>query len=277
MIIDTHTHFYNPERPRGVPWPPKDNKLLHRPVLPAHYQAMAEPEGITGTVVVEASAWFEDNQWILDLAADNPVIVGFVGHVNPDQPDFKAQLAQLAPHPLFLGIRCGGQYFENVDSGNFMRDMETLTRYDLELDVLLREPHFPRLYAVAERLPDLRIVVNHTGHMPVDGNPIPTVWHDHYAKMASYPNIYLKVSAVMEQSTVEPAPTDLDFYRPGLDAMWHAFGQNRVIYGSNWPVCERAGTFAQSLNIVKAYWAEKGSAAAEKYFWQNAKAVYKWV
>ena len=71
MIIDTHTHFYDPTRPQGVPWPPKENQLLYRTVLPADAQALAAPVGVTGTVVVEASAWLEDNQWILDLAAND--------------------------------------------------------------------------------------------------------------------------------------------------------------------------------------------------------------
>ena len=68
MIIDTHTHFYDPTRPQGVPWPSKENELLYRTVLPQHHRALAEREGVTGTVVVEASKWLEDNQYVLDLA-----------------------------------------------------------------------------------------------------------------------------------------------------------------------------------------------------------------
>ena len=73
MIIDTHTHFYDPYRPEGVPWPPRDDALLYRRVLPEDYKAVAVPEGVTGTVVVEASEWVEDNGWILDLAATEPL------------------------------------------------------------------------------------------------------------------------------------------------------------------------------------------------------------
>src|SRR5947209_6291608 len=75
-IIDTHTHFYDPMRPQGVPWPPKEDKLLYRRVLPEHFQNLTKSQHVTGTVVVEASAWVEDNDWILDLAAKNPIIVG---------------------------------------------------------------------------------------------------------------------------------------------------------------------------------------------------------
>ena len=108
MIIDTHTHFYDPARPEGIPWPGADEELLYRTVLPGHHRALAAPEGVTGTVVVEASAWLEDNQWILDLAADEPWIVGLVGHVDPNRPEFKTAIDRFAANELFCGIRCGG-------------------------------------------------------------------------------------------------------------------------------------------------------------------------
>ncbi len=82
-VIDTHTHFYDPTRPGGVPWPPKDDAVLYRRVLPGDYRALPKPRRVAATVVVEASPWLEDNQWILDLAAKDPFIVGFVGNLNP--------------------------------------------------------------------------------------------------------------------------------------------------------------------------------------------------
>jgi predicted TIM-barrel fold metal-dependent hydrolase len=80
----------------------------------------------------------------------------------------------------------------------------------------------------------------------------------------------------MEQSVVQPAPADVNFYRPTLDALWRIFGEDRLIYGSNWPVCERAGTFQQSIDIVKAYLAGKRQSKWDKYFWRNGQAAYKW-
>ena len=277
MIIDTHTHFYDPNRPQGVPWPPENNKLLYRTVLPEHHKALAVPEGVTGTVVVEASLWLEDNAWILNLAAQDPYIVGLVGHIDPNRPEFGAELARFSAHPLFRGIRCGARSFEDVEQGTFLADMETLAGLDLELDVLIRQPHLNDLLSLARHLPELRIVVNHIAHMPIDGKAVPSKWIDTYNQIATHPNVWIKVSAVMEQSTIQPAPADVDFYRPALDALWAAFGEDRVIYGSNWPVCERAGTFKQSIDIVKAYVRGKSQEAWDKYFWQNGKAAYKWI
>ena len=80
-IIDTHTHFYDPTRPQGVPWPSKDDAVLYRPILPAEFNELARPHGVTGTVVVEASPWVEDNQWVLELAAREKSILGVVGRL----------------------------------------------------------------------------------------------------------------------------------------------------------------------------------------------------
>ena len=275
MIIDTHTHFYDPQRPAGVPWPSPENKLLYRTVLPEHFRAVAAPHGVTATVVVEASAWSADNQWILDLADTNPMLIGLVGHVDPNVPTFADEIARWMANPRFCGIRCGGRFFEDVHGGTFLQDMETLAASGGELDALVRKEHFAGVIAVAQRLPSLPIVINHIGHMPIDGEAISTEWEEQYAALAAQPNIHMKVSAVMEQSVVQPAPTALDFYRPTLDTLWAHFGADRVIYGSNWPVLERAGTYATAFQIVHDYVHEQGESAYAQYFWENAQNVYK--
>lgn len=275
MIIDTHTHFYDPTRPQGIPWPPAKNQLLYRTVLPEHFHAVAAPHGVTATVVVEASAWLADNQWILDLAAADPALIGFVGHVDPNRPDFGADLVALAKNPRFRGIRCGGSYFEDIEAGTFLADMATLADHDLELDVLVREAHFAGVIALAERLPTLRIVIDHIAHMPIDGKAISPTWVDNYQRLAAPPNVAMKVSAVIEQSTIQPAPAHLDFYRPTLDLLWESFGADRLIYGSNWPVVERAGAYGTAFQIVHQYFTEKGDAAYAKYFWENAQRIYQ--
>ena len=104
-IVDTHTHFYDPERPQGVPWPGKDDKSLYRRVLPEHFAAFAKPLGVTGTVVVEASSWVEDNQWVLDLAAKDPFVLGLVGNLTPGKAEFAGHLKRFAGNPKFRGIR----------------------------------------------------------------------------------------------------------------------------------------------------------------------------
>lgn len=275
MIIDTHTHFYDPSRAQGVPWPAADAGRLYRTVLPDAYRTLAEPEGFSGTVVVEASSWLEDNQWILDLARTNPFIVGFVGHLKPGSPVFKDQLERFSSNPLFRGIRCNGSYFDDVPSTAFLEDMERLAAHDLTLDVLVRPQQFEELQTTAQAIPQLRIVVDHIGHMPITGEAINEVWQERYARLAELPQIYIKVSALPEQCPQQPAPTGLATYRPTLDLLWQIFGSRRLLYGSNWPVCERAGDFAVGLNVVKLYFGEKGDVAYDRFFRHNAQEVYK--
>jgi L-fuconolactonase len=120
------------------------------------------------------------------------------------------------------------------------------------------------------------VVVDHILHMPVDGGALDPAWLERYRRAAELPNVYMKVSAMMEQSTVQPAPAGVEFYRPTLDALWHTFGPDRLLYGSNWPVSARAGrSYAEYLNVVKCYFAEKGEEASGKYFWRNAEAAYR--
>lgn len=278
MIIDTHTHFYDPFRPEGVPWPPKENKLLYRTVLPEHLKPLALPEGVTGTVVVEASRWLEDNQWILDIARNDPFIVGFVSGVVPNQPTFAAEIARFAASPLFRGIRVGGNFLADVEQGTFLDDMALLAERDLSLDALIFDPaHFDGLYRLAAAVPSLRIVINHVGNMQIDGTALTPDWVARFQRAAAHPNVHMKVSGLLENSIHRPAPVDVDFYRPLLDCLWDAFGEKRLIFGSNWPVCEQAGSYADCVAIVRAYFGEKGEEASANYFWRNAKTIYKWI
>ena len=278
MIIDTHTHFYDPTRPDGVPWPPADNELLYRTVLPDHCKALAQPEGVVGTVVVEASDRVWDNQWILDLAADEPFIVGFVGNLNPADPSFSKHLARFAHNPLYRGIRIGGgRNIKQIESGAYTAQLQELADRDLALDLLVRTPELPAVDDLARQIPDLRIVLDHIVHVPIDGNPPDPEWQSGMQTVGSNPNVYCKVSALPEQAVERPAPADLAYYAPALDALWNAFGEDRLVYGSNWPVCELAAEYGPMISVVKEYFGGKGKAAEEKYFRENGKAAYRWL
>ena len=106
-IIDTHVHFYDPTRPGGVPWPDPKETVLYRPAMPDAFAAMVQPFGVTGVIVVDASPWLHDNQWVLDLAKEHKLILGTVGHLEPGKPLFREQLARFRRNPLYRGIRVG--------------------------------------------------------------------------------------------------------------------------------------------------------------------------
>lgn len=276
MIIDTHVHIFDPFRPQGAPWPDPKNEQLYRTTLPEHVKAQAVPEGVVGAVVVEASKWVEDNQWILDIAAGDPFIVGLVGRLEPVDANFERDLERFAANPLFLGLRFWGKCFADITADGFIDKMRFAAEKGLVLDV-----NFPRedkegFFALLEQVPELKVVIEHVGQVPVNGQPPPNEWLQNMRRVAEHGQTTMKVSALMEHCAEQPAPALLTYYRPALDAMWELFGEDRLFYGSNWPVCERAGTYARAIRIVRAYFAEQGPEATEKFFWRNSQMVYGW-
>ena len=278
-IIDTHTHFYDPMREGGVPWPGPGDKVLYRTVLPKHFREVAAPCGVTGTVVVEASPLVEDNQWLLDLAKDEPSIVGIVGHLTPGEAAFAGHLERFAKNPLYRGIRVGhGELKKGLESQAFLDDLKRLADHDLQLD-LNGGPELPADVArLADKLPGLRIVINHCANLPIDGREPPADWLAGMQAAARHEQVWCKVSALVEGASRggKQAPEEPAYYVPVLDALWETFGEGRLIYGSNWPVSERAGSYATVFKIVETYFRGKGKAAAAKYFAGNAAAAYKW-
>jgi L-fuconolactonase len=277
MIIDTHTHFYDPTRPEGVPWPNPNDEVLYRRVLPEDYKALAVPQGVSGTVVVEASEWVEDNQWILDLAANEPFIVGFVGNLQPGSKDFGSNLERFSANPLFRGIRPRGANIKNFEKDEFLADIEKLAEKDLEIDLLVGPEGLPDVAFLANSIPELRIVINHIAGVRIDGKLPDSVWTEGMQMAAEYPKVYCKVSGLVESAKEKPAPDDVGYYTPMLDVLWEAFGEDRLVYGSNWPVSERFADYAIVQRIVMEYFRTKGQEATEKYFWKNAKVAYKWI
>ena len=275
MIIDTHTHFYDPTRPEGVPWPNPNDDLLYRKVMPDDYKKLAVPEGVTGTVVVEASGWLEDNQWILELAADEPFIVGFVGNLAPSDPNFAANLERFSANSLFRGIRLGSGHLQALSDTDFLANIETLAEKELTLDLLINPAALKHVPALVEHTPTMRIVINHVAGVRVDENPPDTAWVSAIQEVARYPNVYCKVSGLVEHTGQTPAPDDVAYYTPTIDVLWDAFGEDRLIYGSNWPVSERFAPYATVQKIVNTYFSAKGDAVKAKFFWQNAKAAYQ--
>jgi L-fuconolactonase len=275
MIIDTHTHFYDPTRPHGVPWPRPSEEVLYKTMLPANYKAVAVPQGVTGTVVVEASGWVEDNQWVLDLAERDPFIVGLVGHLTPGTDGFGPHLDAFTRNPLFRGIRCGLPRGYDGANARLLSDLEKLVAKDLELDLMSGPAELATVKAMAARFPELRMVLCHVAHVRITGQAPDPVWVEGLQALKPYPNVYVKVSALVENSGQKPAPADLAYYMPTLDTLWETLGPDRLIYGSNWPVCLLFSDYVTVQKLVNAYFAAKGSEASAKYFWKNALAAYK--
>ncbi len=276
-IVDAHTHFYDPTRPQGVPWPSPGTPLYRR-VLPDDWRRLAEPHGIQHTVVVEASPWVEDNQWMLDLAVDEKAIVGFVGNLDPYDAEFSTNLRRFAKNPLFRGVRWRSHLVSiERDRSRVVAAARQLAEEGMQVDLNGPCEILPQVGRLASDVPELRIVVNHLG---ASGDPqdIHPEWKASISELSNHENVWVKVSGLVEQVRGEgPTPSDTEYYLPVLDHLWSCFGEDRLIYGSNWPVSDRAATYDVVFKIVQEYFGGKGEQAAEKYFWRNSLAAYRWI
>lgn len=274
-VIDTHTHFYDPSRPQGVPWPPKDSKL-YRTVLPSDWAAVAAPQGVGETIVVEASPWVEDNQWVLDLAAQDARLLGLVGNLDPNDEAFERHVKRFAANPKFRGVRWrSGLVDIDQNPERVLAGARVLAEHDLELDLNGGNAMLPHARVLARQVPTLRIVINHVGGA---GDPakLGEEWKQAVTALAQEPNVFMKVSGMVEQvrGAEGESPRQLEYYLPILDQLWNAFGADRLVYGSNWPVSDRGAPYEVVYALVRDYFSGKGGEAVEKFFWRNACVAY---
>jgi len=275
MLIDSHIHIYDPYRSQGVPWPPATDRVLYRSVLPEHYRALAVPHGVHGGLVVEASAWAEDNRWVLDHVQADPYMVGEIGNLVPGAPGFRHELSRLAQNPLYRGIRrpCPDPAMPDMDA--YERDLGLVADLGLTLDVMV-QGDWEAFERLASRFPGLPMVLCHLAHPRADGGEPDRAWAAGIRRAAVHPNVYCKVSGVAESTVLRPAPVDTAYYAPVLDVIWDAFGDGRVVFGSNWPVCELATSFANVLRIAEEFVSGRGAGAARNLFADNGARAYGW-
>ena len=281
-IIDTHIHLFDPRRPQGVPWPDKNDATLYQPALPDRYRKVTKGLGIVGAIEVECSPWLEDNQWVLDTAAKDTIIVGTVGNLEPGTPDFRKHLERFHRNPLFLGIRCGNLWgrslVDQISRPDCRSDLAALAEAGLAMDTA--NPNPPLLSAVVrltDLVPSLRVVIDHLPQMEIPkALAIRSALQADLRELGKRPRVYAKVSEVLRRVETR-VPDDLDFYRATLDQLWETFGPDRLMYGSDWPNSDRWGAYPQVMKVVREYFAGKGADVAEKFFWKNSLAAYRWI
>jgi L-fuconolactonase len=270
-IIDTHIHLFDPTRPQGVPWPEK-SAPIYKPALPGRYRQLVAPLGVKGAIVIEASPWLEDNQWILDVADKAPIIVGAIGNLEPGTLNFGKNLERFHRNRLFKGIRNGNLWGRNlgdvVSRPDVISDLKLMADAGLTLDTA--NPSASLMEAVVrvtDKVPGLRVVLDHLPQLPAAD-------HGHLRELGQRPQVFAKLSAVYRKIDSQ-VPRELSVYRSTLDELIAIFGEDRVLYGSDWPNSDRLRPYPDVLGLVQEYFATR-SLAAEKYFWKNSVAAYHW-
>ncbi len=281
-IIDTHIHLFDTTRPQGVPYPDKNNATLYQPASPERYRKIALPLGIVGAIEVEASPWIEDNLWVLDVAAKDTIIVGTVGNLEPGKPEFPEYLERYHRNPLFRGIRYGNLWGRDITAElvkpEFIAGLRLLAEANLVLDTANPRPELiEAMVRVTDKVPNLRIVIDHLPQLdpPVESAALKQ-YETNLGELAKRPQVYVKISEVLRRVNGR-VPSDLNFYRSRLDHLWDIFGEDHVLFGSDWPNADNWAPFATGLGVVREYFTAKGRPAAEKYFWKNSVAAYRWI
>lgn len=281
-VIDTHVHLFDTNRPQGVPWPPKENTALYKPALPERYKKLAIPHGVVGAIKVEASPLLEDNQWVIDLISKEPFFVGFVGNILPGDPDFARNLDRFHKSPLLLGIRYGNLWGSNlaetVKRKEVIDDLRRVAAAGLSLDTANPNPELvAAIVRVTDEIPNLRVVIDH-----LPGLVVPTVpsarriYETHLSELHKRPQVFTKLSAIYRKIGNE-VPRDLGLYRANLDQLFETFGEDRIVFGSDWPNSDNLRPYDDIFAIAQEYAMSKGPVIAEKYFWKNSVKAYKWV
>lgn len=282
-IVETHIHFWQVTRPGGVPWPTPAEGPIFRDVLPPEYSAFARANGVVTAGIVEASGIVEDNQWILDLVRHDRFYSFFVGNLEIGASTFARDLARFARDPRWVGIRgyLTGPAEGITLSPAQLASLRDLARRGMTLDIISRGTKNPKdqVQALCTAVPDLRIIIDHLGGAK-GPPPVDPTWELEIRRVADVcPNLYMKFSSFYDMyapgDVVFPSPTDLGAYKAHFDVLMTAFGADRLVWGSNWPVTNLHGTFEAQIAIAEEYLAPFGTAVRDKVMFKNALAFYR--
>jgi predicted TIM-barrel fold metal-dependent hydrolase len=286
-IVDCHIHLFDQTRPQGAPYSGGGTNTL--PALPARYRKLAVPLGIVAAIEIDASNWVEDNLWVLQTIEKEPLMVGTAGNLQPEKPDFKDFLERFHKNKLFLGFRYGNLWgydlVTQVANPAFIEGMKLTAQAGLTMDSANPRPDLvTALVKLKDKVPDVRIVLDHTAHLAPDpssgSDPIGTEraeMEGHLRDLAKRPGVYFKLSELMKVDAKGAPVTNPAVYKPRLDYLMDLFGEDRVIFGSDWPNGDAVNHLDAVVKIVRDYFSTKSRAAQEKYFWRNSILAYRWV
>jgi L-fuconolactonase len=280
-VIDTHIHLFDPTRSGGVPWPEPSDHILYKPALPDRYERLAHSFGVVGAIAIEASPLPSDNDWLLGIAKKHPLIVGVIGDLIPSSPEFPAQLERLQRDPLYLGLRYGNLWnrnlVEDVDRAGFIDGLKLLSQAHLVFESANLNPALIRTIAtIADRIPDLTIVLDHLPHAePPTSRAEVAQYRNSLGALGSAPRVFIKLSEIPLEKNGKVS-TDVNSYRDTLDELWNIVGEDKTLFGSDWPNSDHVLPFTQTVSILKQYAAGKSRTAQEKLFWRNSIHAYRW-
>ena len=225
-IVDCHVHLWDTTRPEGIHWPRKEHTALYRPFMPEHHEPIARANNVQAVVVVQAGQTLGDNQWNLDATAGNKELYrGIVGNLSLaiGTAEFEPLFEALCKDERYVGYRLSGRYQKTLTEA-FYKDLQLTASKGKTVDFLVGGYSFEEIAEIARRVPDLKIILDHFGGVQLDGQPLDPDWVKRLKAVAQHENVYCKVSALYGRVKSQPAPQDINYYKPVIDLVFDCFG-----------------------------------------------------
>lgn len=247
MLIDAHQHFWRIGE-NDCAWPTPDLAAIHRNFGPENLKAVGASVGLTGSVLVQSQPSDRDTDWLLDLAADEPLVLAVVGWADLAAPDAPSRITALARRPKLRGLRPMLQTLADdawILQPALAPAIEAMIDHGLSFDALILPRHLPHLLTFAQRWPDLSIVIDH-GAKPAIAAGTLDPWRADIATLAAEANVFCKLSGLLTEAAPGQLPAALapTALAPYVAHLVQAFGPARLMWGSDWPVLDLAGDYA---------------------------------
>ncbi|MBN1481135.1 amidohydrolase [candidate division KSB1 bacterium] len=272
MKIDAHQHFWHYSAAE-YGWITDSMATLRRDFLPNELEKILTTNGFAGSVAVQARQTSAETQWLLDLADQHPVIEGVVGWVDLRSEHLDEQLARFASHPKFVGVRHVVQDEPDVRfllGETFMRGVEKLLEHNLTYDILIFPKQLAACSELVKNFPEHRFMLDHIGKPAIkDGFLSP--WKKHIQQLAAFPHVFCKISGLVTEADWQH--WQLADFEPYLDVIINAFGMDRLLFGSDWPVCTLAASYDKVIDIVESYLDKHNFSDMEKAAFWGGNAV----
>jgi L-fuconolactonase len=280
-IIDAHQHFWQLSKPKpyDYEWIGKPGKeAINRDYLPADLKKRMDEVGVTHTVFVQTQHHLDENLWVLKFAEENPWILGVVGWVDLQSPDCEKQLVAMREHKKFVGVR--HIVHDEPDDDWIVRPavingLKVLEKHGVPYDLLFFVKHLKHAATLAKQLPNLPLVIDHLAKPKIknpDRADAVAEWLPQLAAAAKYPNVYCKLSGMVTEADWKNWKAD--DLRPFVDHALELFGAERCMFGSDWPVCELAGSYKQVYHALIEALGPLSASEREMIFSGTAKKFY---
>ncbi len=274
--IDAHQHFWQLGRSFDYAWldAPALAKI-RRDRMPEHLQPRLRAAGIERTICVQTQHDTEENRWALSLAALYPFLAGVVGWVDLASPDCERQLLEFKEHPKFVGVRHLTQDEPDDDflvRDDVVRGLKLLERHGVPFDLLVHVKQMRHVPALARLAPELPMVIDHLAKPHIRERRIDD-WLPHLRAAAACPNVSCKLSGLITEANWEGWTAD--DLKPYVHAALDLFGPTRLMFGSDWPVCELAGSYEEVVEGLKDALGPIATSERAAIFGGTAAGFYK--